>query len=305
VDGGVRESYGIGLEENPGGVWRLLEAFPRGLKSIHKFPKQALGVVAVKFDPKAFDGRFREVAGALMPGFEDIARDAWAAAALELGIQYETEILPAFGDEFAIAFYPGAGIVPGMLLGADLRDEPAFAALMGKLQGALGNGPVRLRDTDEEGWKLSGALAAELRVHDGHLLGSTSGAILRRTIAEWEEPAATIAKDAEIFRRVMKAMNGGDTGNLVALAYGDIRHWMPTLLTVGAATGAFDHGPFNPNPMPDAHKLAKRFTGLAIAVRRNEKGLVLESFGPVGTWSLLAPAFLFTARGGMAPVPIR
>lgn len=304
VDGGIRESYGIGLEKDPGGFWTLLDAFPPGLQSIEKFPPRALGVVALKLDLKVLDQRVQEVFGTLVPGLEKQARESCVAAAMEIGINYDTELVPAFGDEQAIAFFPTGGLTPDMLLGVELRDERAFGMLMSKLEALSRNSPVPLTRT-EEGWKLGGPMPSLLRVHEKHLLASTNAAILRRTIADWAEPGKSLAKDGEIFRRVIKAMNGGETESLVALAYGDIRNWLPPLLAMGASMGVLDDLGFNPKPMPDILKLSKNFSGMAIGVRRDDAGIAVDSFGPVGGFSAISvlPLYFFT-RGGVA-VPVR
>jgi hypothetical protein len=280
VDGGVRESFGIGLEENPRGFWKLLGACPPGLRSIHKIPPRALGLLAVKLDNVLFDKLFTEVAAELLPGVGRMLKAELVQTFLDVGIDYETEVLPAFGDERAIAFFPSAGFTPEMLMAMDVRNEQVLAVLIAKASGALAGGPIQIGAT-ESGWKLSGPLRARFQLHKGHLLGSTNPAILRRVVASWDAPEKTMAKDSEMFRRVMKALNGGKTDDLVALVYGDIRSWLPQLLALGAMAGALD-GPFNPKPMPDVHKLASRFTGLAIGLRRDSRGIALESFGPLG-----------------------
>jgi len=304
VDGGVRESLGVGLTKDPGGFWKLLDAFPPGIRSIHKLPPRALGVIALKLDPKLFDQRMQEVFGSLLPGIEKQVRDASVAAAMQVGINYDTELVPAFGDELAIAFFPTGGLTPDMLFGIELRDERAFGVLMEKLEALSRNSPVPLTRT-EEGWKLGGPLPARIRVHEKHLLASTNPAILRRTIADWAAPEKTIAKDAEIFTRVIRGLNGGETDSLVALAYGDIRQWLPPLLAMGASTGVLDEIGLNPKPMPDIRKLANNFSGLAIGLRRDEAGIALESFGPLGGLTAMggAPVFFF-ARAAEAPIRV-
>ncbi|MHC4938117.1 MAG: hypothetical protein ACYTHK_04020 [Planctomycetota bacterium] len=293
VDGGVRESFGVGLEQNPTGFWRLLEAFPPGVKSIHKFPNRALGLIAVKADLAKFDKLFAEVMGELFPGIGMLVRLQWQSDLAEIGIDYDADLLPAFGDERALAFFPTSGWTPDMLLGADLRDRAAFDRLITKITALLAQGPVQLRAT-EEGWKVSGPIPAELRIHEGHLLGCTSKSILRRVIADWEAPEKTLARDSEVFTRVMKAMNGGKTDDMVVLAYGDMRNWLPHLLAMGAMVR---QGPFNWDPMPDIRKLSANFSGLAVGVRRDANGIAIDSFGPIGLSSLLTGTLLFSAAG--------
>jgi hypothetical protein len=284
VDGGVRESFGVGLQENPTGFWKLLGACPPGLRSIEKIPPRALGLLAVKFDNVLFDKLFTEVTAELLPGVGRMYKAELAGEFLALGIDYETEVLPAFGDERAIAFFPSAGFTPEMLMAMDVRNEQVLRVLIAKASGALAGGPFQIGAT-ESGWKLSGPLPARFQLHKGHLLGSTNPAILRRVIATWDVPEKTMAKDSEMFRRVMNGLNGGKTDDLVALAYGDIRSWLPQLLALGAMAGALD-GPLNPKPMPDVHKLASNFSGVAIGLRRDSKGVALDGFGPLGLWTM-------------------
>jgi len=295
VGGGIRESYGIGLAEDAGGVWKLLDAFPPGLRSIDRLHPSALGLIALKMDFKRFEARLREAADGLLPGTGDLIRREWSTALMADGINFDTELLPAFGAEKAVAFFPPGAPQPTLWLGVELGDEQAFGSLMAKLASQLGGAPLQLQ-RDEDGWKMNGMLPLRMVVHDGHLVGAGSPALLRRTLESWAAPEKTLAKDGEVFRTVMQHLNGGDTDSLIALAYGDIRHWLPPLMMVGATMRVFDGGPFNPKPMPDLNKLAGMFSGAAIGLRRDKEGLALDTFGPGSMSVALLMPWMLIAR---------
>ena len=310
VDGGFRESIGIGLDEDPKGFWRILDACPPGLRSIHKTPKQAVGVVAAKFDPARFVKRFEESVGAIFPGAEEFVVNVWREDFLELGFKFEEDLLPAFGDEAALMVMPPAAVgipIPDLVLGVELRDEAAFRRVMDSAKAQLTQPPAILKDKkygeSEFGWQMQGPLPAivQMRLHKSHLLGSTNPLWMRRLVADWGEPAATLAKDNAVFRRVLKGLNGGDTDSLILLAYGDLQTYVPLLLMFAAGTDQLPAELFNTKPMPDVRAIGAELSGLAVGMRRDQHGVALESFSPVpGVVGMYVPTFLYF--WGYAPV---
>jgi len=292
VEGGIRESYGIGLDENPKGFWKLLDALPPGLRSIHKAPKRAVGIVALKFDPALFMTRFDEVVGGLFPGMEKYLRGAWTQELLAGGFKLDTDILPSFGDEAALIVLPPGGMglpIPDLLFAMELRDTAAFGRVMEAIKPYASRPPVVIKEKKARdgstGWQMSWPVPTGMpvfEIHAKHLIGSTNPFWLRRTIANWDKPADSLAKDGEVFKKVMRGMNGGDTDGLVALIYADLRAYIPLLLAFAAGTGVLPEEVFETRPMPDLTKLGAELSGMAFSVRRDKHGVAFESFGPAG-----------------------
>ncbi len=319
VEGGARESFGIALRENPQGIWRMLDAMAPGLESVKKAPARTRGIIAAKFDAKLFMQRLDEWLGQLVPGAEAQVRGFWARGALAVGLDLERDIVDAIGDETALLLYPpgAAGLpIPDLALDVAVRDEKAFRGFIMKMQVLLaGTGLVRLdpkkmRD-DVEGWQLFWTApmnAPKFRIHEGHFIGSTNPLILRRWIADWAGPEKTLRKDNEVFAKVMMGLNGGDVDSLCALVYGDIRSYLPVLVSFAAGMGALDEDMFNSNPMPDLKKMASMTSGFALGLRRDKQGIVLDSFGPGGMLSgFMSMVFLFVREVAAigVPVPVR
>jgi hypothetical protein len=149
------------------------------------------------------------------------------------------------------------------------------------------------------GWQLGWPIPTGIpvfQVHEGHLIGSTNPAETRRLLANWANPPESLAKDGEVFRKVMRGLSGGETDSLVALIYGDLRVYLPPLLAFAAGTGVLPGELFKTNPMPDLRKLGDEFSGLAIALRRDKQGIALESFGPTGGLLVLVPLLAASAE---------
>jgi len=319
VEGGVRESYGIALTEQPQGFWRMLDAMPPGLKSIDKAPARAKGTIALKFDGKIFMQRMEEWFGRLMPGVESQIRGFWTQAALEVGIDLDREILDALGDEIALILFPpgAAGLpIPDLALAVDVRNDEAFRGLLAKLRVLLSRtGVVRLdtkkfRD-ETEGWQLFWTApmnAPQFRMHKGHFVGSTNPLVLRHWLADWDAPKTTLRKDGEVFQKVMRGLNGGDVDSLCALVYGDIQSYLPILVAFAAGMGALDEDMFKTKPMPDLKKMASMTSGFALGMRRDKQGVAIDVFSPNGLTSLFVGAAIFFVRDVEAiavPVPVR
>jgi len=320
VEGGMRESWGVGLTENPKGFWRLLDSMPTGLDSIKWAPKRAVGIVATRFDAALFMKRFDEVVGELFPGTEKMIRGLWAQELLELGINMEADVLPALGDEVALIAMPPGGFgvpIPDLLFAAKVRDEAAFGRMMGSLI-KLSEPPVVLKATEpvdgKATWQMQWPVPpgkVDFRMHSGHVLGSTSPIWMRHWTSKWDAPPDSLANDGVVFQKVMKGMTGGETDSLALLVYGDLRVYLPLLTAFAAGTGMLPDELFKTKPMPDLRKMGDEFSGLAIGIRRDKHGVAFESFGPTGGFiSLVSVAPIMFWSVGAAeiravPVPVR
>jgi len=303
VEGGIRESWGVGLDENPKGFWRLLDAMPAGMKSIERAPKRAVGLVGFKFDPALFMTRFDEVVGSLFPGTEGFVRGIWTQEFLDVGINLDMDVLPGLGDETALIVLPPAGFgvpIPDLAFAAKVRDEAAFGRLMGSFCRLASRPPVILKEkTPGEGkseWRMQWPVPpgmVDFRVHAGHLIGASSPMSMRRLIGNWDAPPDSLAKDGVVFKKVMSGLCDGETDSLVALIYGDLRVYLPLLTAFAAGTGVLPDELFKTKPMPDLKKLGDEFSGMAIGLRRDKHGIAFEGFGPMGSVLGLMPLLAF------------
>jgi hypothetical protein len=180
--------------------------------------------------------------------------------------------------------------------------------------------PVILKQKDAENgraaWQMQWPVppgTVNFLIHEGHLLGAANPTWMRKWTETWNEPTDSLAKDGEVFRKVMKGMTGGETDSLALLVYGDLRAYLPLLTAFAAGMDILPDGLFQTNPMPDLKKLGDEFSGIALALRRDRHGVALVSFGPTGgfvSFVAVAPIFFWTAgmqvaQAGAVPVPVR
>ncbi|MEM8883051.1 MAG: hypothetical protein AAGD14_03190 [Planctomycetota bacterium] len=312
VDGGLRESVAVGLVENPKGVWRLLDAMPPGLKSVQAFDPSMAVLLAAKLDLRIFDERCREVLGALAPGAETVVQAAIEQALRPLDIDYRSELVPAFGDEIALGMFGQVvGLsIPELLAGVELRDEAAFGRLFTKLQAQLEAVPMQFRerefDDGGKGWQAISPFGNIFaRVHAKHFLAGTNRVRLKFLVRSWGKNESSLARDGKAFRRTMQGLNGGATDDLCFLAYGDVQQWAPQALAFSQQMGVLDSDFFDGSKLPNVKHLVERFSGFAYGVRRDAKGIAIDSYGPVSLASaaLLLGVLVEQRQGPFAIIP--
>ncbi len=294
-EGGVRESFGLVLDGEPKGVWRLLDCMPGGLRSLEISPPEAIAVVGAKFDLKLLVERLEETVKALMPGNEEIiregARDLLRGSPLDL----EKDLLPAFGDEIGLILFPpppGSMMpVPGWVLGLEVRDEAAFGRMLDLAKAAIeGQKSLGIRFAP---LKLEGGIDAfqtfamlpmappVFAVHRGHFFGASDKDLLHRVLTVWgAEGSKSLSRDGEVFGKVLKGLNGGERENVALLAYLDVRNTLP--IALANTIGRLPPGYVDLAHTPDFEELAGHLSGVAIGLRRDGQGITLDAFSPVG-----------------------
>lgn len=288
VEGGVRESFGLVLDGQPKGVWRLLDAFPGGLRSLEIAPPGAVYSVGVKFDPKLLVERAQEVVNELMPGNEGLVKMGLGELSREAGFDVEEEIVNALGDEMALIVYPPpvAGMpIPNFVFGVDLADEAAFKRLLERAKAAVANEvsiqPLEIRE-GLPGFQVFAPIPVSpvFTVAKGHFFGASSREQLLEVIDKWgAEGAPSLVRDGDQFKKVLRGLNGGESGNLVMLAYMSLHGLAPQLPQVGwmLPSNLFDQA-----KMPTTAQLQAYLSGMAIGLRRDADGVTLDLFTPTG-----------------------
>ncbi len=296
VDGGVRESFGILLDGNPKGVWRLLDAMPGGLKSLEVAPPGALAAFGVKLDMAVLRDRIRALCAEVLPGTEDeIEREI--AREMPPGLDLLADVLPALGDEAAVVVYPAGvnEILPRFVVGIDGRDEAALAKLAAKIQALTpaeyaGFAPVDLPG----GFKAVRVVAASgydahFAIHKRHLFLASGPTLLHEALMQWgAEGRPSLSKDDPMLPVVLKATTGGDTGSVAALGYVNLRACAGEVLKTLTLWG--DRLPadwLDLRGIGGAGRIPGHLTGAAVVFRHDKDGLTVDGFSPVG---LLAPA---------------
>jgi hypothetical protein len=295
VDGGLRESVGIVLDGKPRGIWRLLEGMPAGLRSIEVAPPGALAALAVKLDMTVLRERIRAFCADVVPGNEDeiereISREM--APAFDL----VADILPALGDEAAVFVYPAGTneLFPGFVLGADARDEAALARLVAKVQAQVPADVAKFVPADlPEGIKAVQVIARtpytmHFAIHKGHFFLASSPKLLSEAFTRWgAEGSRSLVRDDPILPLVLKSANGGDTKNLAALGYVNLRACgAEAMKSVLWWRNGIPAEWLDPKQVAEIHRVPNHLTGAAIALRHDKDGVVLDCFSPVG---LLVP----------------
>ena len=291
VDGGVRESFGVLLDGNPRGIWRILEGMPTGLRSIEVAPPGALAAFAVKLDMTVLRERIRAFCADVVPGNEDeIERELSRETAP--GFDLVADVLPALGDEIALLVYPTRmnDFLPGFVLGADVWDEAALARLVAKVQAQIPADIARFVPIDlPDGIKAVQVIARtgyamHFAVHRKHFFLASDGKILGEALAGWgAEGSRSLVRDDPMLPLVLKAANGGDTRSLAALAYVNLRACATEVLQRQLLwRNEIPKEWFDLNGLGEAHRIPNHLTGAAIALRHDKDGLVLDCFSPVG-----------------------
>ena len=303
TEGGVRESIGLLLDGQPQGMWRILEAMPGGIEALDRAPADALALVSVKFDPAIFLDRTKDLLRALMPGTEERIEAEIAGGLQQVGVDLRRDILDTLGDEVTLVQYAPAGMLslPDWVLLVKVKHEGNARALLAKVQGmaAQMGAPVRFQPVDAEGGVAAERVIVEglpmpppiLAIHNGYLaLSSRPDLLAEATVAWGNDPSATLANGSENFEKTMRGLSGGQTGNIAMLAYLDIEKLLPPLLsaTLGMAPAEIvDLGYY-----PDLERFSDHFSGAAVALRRDDHGITLDSFSPTG---VLIPGMIAAA----------
>ncbi|MGH7162980.1 MAG: PDZ domain-containing protein, partial [Planctomycetota bacterium] len=303
VEGGVRESVALVLDGRATPTAELLGALPTGLDSLARVPPSAACFLGARLDfpgwveaLKAALPEDRQTIEAGIAAAPQLARDAWAA----------------FGDEAALALFPPQGFlpIPEWLAVAGVRDGPKLEALLPQALAALPPEmavklvALPLDDGTTATQVMPNAplpmLPPVFAVRDGRFLAAAHAELLKRTLADWKVvERKTLAKDGEVFAKVVRGLNGGETENLFALAYLDLRALVPVALAqiLPRLPGRF----VDLTQMPDPAHVARHLSGVALGARRDREGLVVDTFSPTGLLIPLAAAALSGSTPARGP----
>lgn len=314
VDGGLRESFGILLDAERRGVWRILHAMPAGLRSLEVAPPGALAAFGVKLDPSVLRDRIRAFVSDVLPGNEDeIEREI--AREMPRGLDLVADVLPALGDEAAVVAYPAGAneILPRFVVGVDGRDEAALARLAAKIQALTPAEYATFAPVELEGGikavqvVATGGYDAHFAVHKRHLFLASSPALLREVLTQWgADKRPSLLRDDPMLSQVLKAANGGDAASLAALGYVNLRACAGEALKALPLWGpALPAEWFDVRGIGEGRRIPGHLTGAAVAFRHDKEGVSLDCYSPVG---LLVPAaigsLLAAPAGGMEVVII-
>jgi len=303
VDGGLRESFGILLDGNPQGVWRILDALPSGIRALEDAPPGALAAFAVKLDLKLLRERVLAYCKEIMPGNEeDLDREAVRELSPP-GVDLVKDVIPALGDEFAVVVYPARGseVLPGFVVRAAARDEEALVRLMDAVQAKVAKDVALFQPVDlAEGIRATRVTASErLRIpydlhfgiHKGQLLFASSQKLFLEAATKWgAEGERRLLGDDDMLQATLTSLNGGDAGGLAALGYVNLRRCgieaFKALLFWGRSIPAewIDMGEAG-----EMRRIPDHLTGMAIGLLHDKDAVVLDSFSPTG---VLAPAIV-------------
>jgi len=286
--GGVRESLGLMLTgRQRKGVWTLLDAFPGGLRACDEAPPGALGAIVVKFDAQLFYQRLMAVTAELLPGTEGILKKELGQDFNEAGLDLEQQVLPAFGDEIALFVYPGP--MPDWVVQVRAGDMERLQALVAKARASIPDSVARFQDVDlGEGAKAVRVFAplpfdTMYALQGERLVIASRGPLLKEALA-WAGGAAgerDLLHGDEVLVPTLKALTGGETDGLAALAYVNLRGVLgvPMLWQAEIVPKEVLNPPAG---MGEVNRLAAHFGGAAVGLRCDEAGVALDTFSPVG-----------------------
>ena len=304
TEGGVRESFGMVLDGQPGGVFTLLDAMPGGIDMASAAPANAAALVSMKFDPDVLHSRFLQLLDTLLPGTGPRLGRMLAMQVQAAGFDLKGDFLDVFGDEVSfVQFAPAGPMIPDWLLSVEVKDEAAALAVIKRMQqmAAADHTPIQFQETELEGGiaaqkvVIEGApiLPPTLAVTDGKLLVASQAKLVVAAAKDWgRDPGETMAA-SEVYGRTMRGLTGGDASSAAVLAYADLRQIAPPVLmmTLGMIPPEFaDVG-----AAPEIDAFANHLGGVAIALRNDDDGITLDTFSPVGC---LIPAIAVGVASG-------
>jgi hypothetical protein len=295
VEGGVRESFGVALDGEPRGVWKVLDAFPPGLRSVEIAPKDALAVGGLKLDLGLLVQRLKEVGNAAAPGTGDALEQRIRKALTDNEMDADA-FLKAFGDEMGLFVLPPAGMTPDWAFSRDLRDLEAAATTIAKLKATLGFFDVAFPEAEIEpglkGFRVAGAWLGDQPwgvTAKKHLFLASRREVLVDILNKWGTKDEPTLRDNEQFARTMRGLNGVRVDELVFLAYVDLRNGLPLAASMLPFMAPRDLEEFvDLDHMPDLTHLTARLAGAAAGLRREKHGVTIDLYSPFGA-VIIAP----------------
>ena len=289
TEGGIHESFGLVLDGETKGAFRLLDAFPGGIDMAHKAPAGAMSLMAVKFDAALMYQRMIELMESLAPGTGRRADVLAQAQVATMGFSLHEELLGAFGDEAAVVVFPPMGMmaIPDWLVSVDVRNADAANRLIGMMKeiAAAEGAPISFTDLElSEGVagqaiRIEGApILPVMAIHDGRMIMGSRKDLVAEAALSWGSDGNTMANSA-VYQRTMRGLANGKTDNIAMLAYLDSTQVAP-LITM--TIPMWPQGMVDPVAAPDAEELSEYMGGIALAIRNDGDGITFDSFSPVG-----------------------
>jgi hypothetical protein len=289
TEGGVHESFGLVLDGETKGAFRLLDAFPGGIEMADKAPAGAMSLMAVKFDAAIMYERMIGLMESLAPGTGrrvDILAQAQVAT---MGLSLHEQILGAFGDEASLVIFPPMGMmaIPDWLVSIDVRNPDAANHLIGMMKeiAAAEGAPIRFTDLELADGVAGQAIRIEgapvlpvMAIHNGRLIMGSRKDLVADAAINWGSDGNSMANSA-VYKRTMRGLANGRTDNISILAYLDTQQVAP-LVTM--TIPMWPEGFVDPIAAPDSAELAEYMGGIAMAVRNDGDGITFDSFSPAG-----------------------
>jgi uncharacterized protein DUF3352 len=291
TEGGVRESFGLVFDGEPHGVFGLLDAIPGGIDMTTKAPPEAMAMMAFKFDPAILFERLTGLMDTMLPGTGERMSMMAHGGFAQTGFDLQDDFLGVIGDEVSVVVFPPSGMMapPDWVLSVDVKDEVAARKLIAQLQEmavAMG-APLTFQPVELEG--LTGTQRIQIQgvpflpsmvVANGHLLIASQNRLLSNAATDWGTAGADTMASSAVYTRTMNGLASGNTGNIAALAYVDLRQIAPPVLMMGM--GMMPSEVVNTAAAPEVNQFADHLGGIAFAVRNDGDGLTLDAFSPVG-----------------------
>lgn len=288
-------------------------------------PKQAVSVMASKFDMLSIHDTIFRGLEAYDPKMAEQARQHVAAMEQQLGFKLKDDLFGAFGDHMVSWSMPMAslGSVPevGMLI--KVNNEEGLLKTLRSIV-AMSNGVIQLEESERRGFKsyqlritppetsedmamaFGGMNPFEMftpsfAFKNGYLVGALSTPDVRRAFTRLDredDPKGDIRSSKE-FELAMKDV----PANVISLSFTDYKAQFDSVYTiVTGALGAIplpDEVPVDLALLPESSTLTKHLFGSVSYATTDASGTTMTSISPIGPEMLLGLGALLFA-GGMA-----
>lgn len=296
TEGGVRESFLLGFDGKPHGIFSLFDAFGGGFQSLEDSPASTTAFAGLRFDPLVLRDR-------LMTLIQDVAPGAAMKVESELakldagGLNVFEDVLPALGSEVSLALSPPrSGLIPEVVFSMEIRDQQKFAKLMGHAQDMAqhqanaGIQSFALKGGNEGFYiKVPDApVSPAFCIRNNRLIGAISPLSLKNYVYKHVEAdgARTLAQSSEVYPSVLAGLTGGNTDVLTMLLYLDLQTTLPVVYDTAApfmAEAVEQEGiPLDMGLLPMAETIEPHLSGVAIGLSTGNEGISIDIFSPTG-----------------------
>ena len=300
----MRDTFALSYNGAPTGLLSLLDCCEGGFKYLKVAPAETGIYVGARIDLEAFADKFAKVAEELFPGSGAALERGLGEANRELGMDLRQELLAAFGNEIGLYLTaPGNGsMIPDGMVMLRIGDRQQFEkVLMRAVDEATKAGQVSFAEMKSlpdgaKGWTVTidGApVQPAFAVTNDTFCIAKDPLALKKALRDLHGGAKTCAADNESLQRGLSGAIGAQSADgLSLLVFADLRRAIEIgygfVPMVAGGIKQASGGRLDTALLPEPDVISRHFSGLVVAGRSDQHGLMLSAFTPCGLLPLMA-----------------